>query len=179
MAPKLSTLSEKPKKEPWLILTKRGLVFAEKWKHHKKGELYVMKKTFTAEGLVHTHIINCSQPDQTTPWVCKKMTHRQKKDEIGFQLHEMKNMAAADGESHNNRDPMPTSQGKSSSPRFHNGEALGWWWASWFKTAQEPPEKCKQKQRPKWFDARVYFYIGVKKVRYGGVEFEGHTYRMH
>ena len=172
MAPKLSTPKKRP--EPWLVFTKRGLVFASGDQHHKEGDPYVMKKTLTEEEFAK--IIKCFHPDRTTQWVCMQMSCKHKKYEFCSQKHETKSMAAEDGRGQHN--PMLKSIGEKG-PRFHNGEAVKQWWAGWFRDARQPVMHASKKQRPKWYDGRVIMYIGVKKVWYAGREWEDHTYQVH
>ena len=43
-------------------------------------------------------------------------------------------------------------------------------WASWFKSADAPPAKYKQKARPAWYSGGVLSYTGYKAMRYAGVQ---------
>ena len=55
-------------------------------------------------------------------------------------------------------------------PSFCPGQSIIQWWASWFKTAVEPPKKYKKKLRPAWFSGEVLSYSGYKSIKYAGLE---------
>jgi hypothetical protein len=64
-------------------------------------------------------------------------------------------------------------------PKFHTGQSVIQWWASWMAEAQALPKQYNKNNRPSWFSAEITSYVGWKEdVMYCGVPHTGHFYAV-
>ena len=87
----------------------------------------------------------------------KRTTKKVKRMEKGFRHMEGKEMGHADIESlfclERNFRTVEVDL-----PKFHFGQQVHLFWASWFVSAKEPPERIggkKGKRRPEWFESTI------------------------
>ena len=64
-------------------------------------------------------------------------------------------------------------------PRFHTGQSVLHWWSSWFAAAQEPRKQLQKNSRPSWYDATISSHAGMQTIKYAGVEYTQHCYRVY
>ena len=57
-------------------------------------------------------------------------------------------------------------------PKFHPGQSMIQWWASWFKTATVVPALYNKTNRPAWCSGEVLAHAGYKSIKYAGIEQE-------
>ena len=56
--------------------------------------------------------------------------------------------------------------------KFHPGQSMIQWWASWFKTATVVPALYNKTNRPAWFSGEVLAHAGYKSMKYAGIQQE-------
>jgi len=67
-------------------------------------------------------------------------------------------------------------------PLYRPGQSVHHFWASWFPTAPSWPARIGGKSgcaRPEWFNATILGYHGHRKMRYAGIQYTSHCYRVH
>ena len=66
-----------------------------------------------------------------------------------------------------------------SEPKFHAGQSVLQWWATWMKSATHPPKRYNKKDRPWWFSAEVLSIAGYGTITYAGREWTGSLYHVY
>ena len=66
-----------------------------------------------------------------------------------------------------------------SEPKFHAGQSVLQWWATWMKSATHPPKRYNKKDRPWWFSAEVLSIAGYGTITYAGEKWTGSLYHVY